>query len=63
MRKTDNANTNIRKEKIDAKELLRDIKVLLKDNLIAKLYEQGQEVSITFLNGQKFILTLYEVNG
>lgn len=63
MRETDNANANIRKEKIDAKELLRDIKVLLKDNLIAKLYEQGQEVSITFLNGQKFILTLYEVNG
>ena len=47
-------------DKIKADELIKEFKLLLKDNYLAKFYQQGQELHITFLNGQSFVLTLYE---
>ncbi|MDE6058608.1 MAG: hypothetical protein K2G44_01030 [Clostridia bacterium] len=46
---------------ITADELMGELKLLIKENYIAKLYRQGQQLNITFLNGQKFLLTLKEI--
>lgn len=46
---------------IKAEELMEEIQLLLKDHFVAKFYRQGQELNITFLNGQKFTLSLYEI--
>ena len=47
-------------ELIKAEDLLEEIKIALRDAFVAKFYRQGQELNITFLNGQKFTLTLQE---
>ena len=47
-------------EKIEAKDLLQEIKLAVKDLFVAKLHQTGDEVSLTFSNGQRFILTLWE---
>lgn len=46
---------------IKAEEFMEEIQLLLKDHYVAKFYRQGQELNITFLNGQKFTLSLYEI--
>lgn len=53
--------TLLKQEKIDAAELTKEITLLLKEHYVAKLRLSGQEIKMNFLNGQEFILALYEV--
>ena len=50
----------IMEEKIEARDLLQEIKLAIKDLFVAKMHQSGDEVSLTFSNGQRFILTLWE---
>lgn len=54
---------NITKESeyaLAASELLAEIKLLLKDNYVATFEDGETELTMRFLNGQKFKLTLQE---
>lgn len=48
--------------KIDANDLLLDLKVLLKEYYIATFTSDGNALLINFNNGQKFKLNLEELN-
>ena len=47
--------------KVEAIDLLVDIKALLKEYYIATFNKNGNSLNITFNNGQKFRLTVKEV--
>lgn len=47
-------------ERIETENLLEEIKVALKDILVAKVRKRGDEISMQFSNGQKFALTVWE---
>lgn len=49
-------------EKVTADELLEEIDIILKDELIANLQKNGQNIDITLNNGQKFALTVVALN-
>lgn len=49
-------------EKIETRELLEQIKIAVKDVLIAVVRKSGDELKITFPNGQIFTLALWENN-
>ena len=46
--------------KIDAKELLVQIKLALQDVFEAKVTEHGKNITLAFDNGQNFILQIIE---
>ena len=46
--------------KIDAKELLMQIKLALQDVFEAQVTEDGENVTIAFDNGQNFVLQIIE---
>lgn len=48
------------KEKIETLELVEQIKIALKDVFVAKMKKQLDEIHITFLNGQKFVIAVWE---
>ncbi len=48
------------KEKILVKELSEEIRLLVKDNFIAKIFETEDGFAMEFLNGQKFIVSVKE---
>ncbi len=47
-------------ERIQAENLLEEIKVALKDIFLATLRKRGDEIVMQFPNGQKFALTVWE---
>lgn len=47
-------------EKIEAKDLLQEIKLAIKDLFVAKMHQTEDEVSLAFPNGRRFILALWE---
>ena len=46
--------------RIDAKELLVQIKLALQDVFEAKVTEDGKNITLTFNNGQNFVLQILE---
>lgn len=46
--------------KIETVDLIEQIEIALKDVFVAKLRKQYDEIYITFLNGQKFVLAVWE---
>lgn len=46
--------------KVEAIDLLMDLKVLIKEYYLATLCENGNSVEIAFNNGQKFKLNIVE---
>lgn len=44
--------------KITVNELFSQIKYLLKDEFVAKIDDDGEDIFIEFINGQKFRLSL-----
>ena len=48
--------------KIEKKELLQQIAGALRDEFVAEITENAEEIILTFLNGQKFSLTVEEKN-
>ncbi len=47
-------------EKIEAPQLLDEIKILLKDDFIASVRKTGDEIAMQFPNGQRFAVTVWE---
>ena len=45
---------------ISAEELLKIVKVVLKDELAAVIRKRGDELTITFPGGERFSLTLWK---
>ena len=42
--------------RITRKEMLEQIKIMLKDEFVAEIEQKGKKIHIIFENGQKFIL-------
>jgi len=47
--------------KIDSKDLLCDLKTIMKDFYVATFRENDNELCLSFNNGQKFIITAKEI--
>ncbi len=47
--------------KIDASDLLLDLKVLIKEYYVATFSDEGKSLVISFNNGQKFKINLEEI--
>lgn len=47
-------------ERIETEGLLEEIKIALKDIFLATVRKKGDELSMQFPNGQKFVLTVWE---
>ena len=46
--------------KIERKELMQEISVLLQDEFVASIKESDGKIELCFLNGQHFILSVSE---
>ena len=49
-------------KRIEAEELLQEIKISLKDDFVASVRKRGDELVLQFTNGQKFAVTVWEEN-
>lgn len=47
--------------KVTSQELLQEITVCVRDEIVAQYQQQGDKLTITLGNGQKFCLTVQEI--
>ena len=47
-------NVTLKSEQISSSELLTELRLAIKDVFVCEICEQNEEITIRFLNGQKF---------
>ena len=48
-------------EKMSKEQFLRNIELILRDEMVAKFKDNGERITVTFLNGQTFEIRVEDI--